>query len=450
MTETSEKIRNLKELRENTGASLSDCTKALEESNGDITKAYEWLLTNTNTFSAGGDISFQAAMQEIKERLSTLWEGNAQATQSLKEAEITLNDLKKNFDELEPELEKIGKDAFDSGEWAASQNFTVKSLFEKISTTKVKLSDAEAAKTNRQEESKKGFWSRVKVAVGDILDPIESLKKQLGAEYVELAKLIITSSDNTERLNQLASEALVVRVREISNMKSSAEERRSSALSTLTHTMHDIGILTSTAKKNLRACTSLAEFEECMQEFDVEVGEELRKQAAKIIPTASLDSSVPPLPEGVLMVAKGVSGQLELLEDRIRLKREGVLSFMTHGFKGDKEILIERISAIQFKNAGPVLSGYIQFSFLGSQEAKGGLFDATKDENTVVFTWKEQEKFQNIKQEIEKRMSPHKTKPQQSSPSSNLDELERLASFRDKGILTEEEFQTKKRQILGL
>jgi hypothetical protein len=92
MTETSEKIRNLKELRENTGASLSDCTKALEESHGDITKAYEWLLTNTNTFSAGGDISFQAAMQEIKERLSTLREGNAQATQSLKEAEITLNE----------------------------------------------------------------------------------------------------------------------------------------------------------------------------------------------------------------------------------------------------------------------------------------------------------------------------------------------------------------------
>ncbi|KAF0979445.1 hypothetical protein FDP41_001788 [Naegleria fowleri] len=47
-----------------------------------------------------------------------------------------------------------------------------------------------------------------------------------------------------------------------------------------------------------------------------------------------------------------------------------------------------------------------------------------------------------------------KIKPSTSSSKSNdnldLEELEKLASLRDKGILTEEEFQAKKRQILGL
>eukprot|EP01027_Heterolobosea_sp_BB2_P006797 GEZU01010212.1.p2 GENE.GEZU01010212.1~~GEZU01010212.1.p2 ORF type:complete len:168 (-),score=38.31 GEZU01010212.1:834-1283(-) len=42
-------------------------------------------------------------------------------------------------------------------------------------------------------------------------------------------------------------------------------------------------------------------------------------------------------------------------------------------------------------------------------------------------------------------------KPTSSASSgTNYDELERLASLRDKGILTEAEFQAKKRQILGL
>ena len=39
--------------------------------------------------------------------------------------------------------------------------------------------------------------------------------------------------------------------------------------------------------------------------------------------------------------------------------------------------------------------------------------------------------------------------PAQSS-SDNIAEVEKLAEMRDKGILTEEEFQAKKKQLLGL
>lgn len=34
--------------------------------------------------------------------------------------------------------------------------------------------------------------------------------------------------------------------------------------------------------------------------------------------------------------------------------------------------------------------------------------------------------------------------------SSNLDELEKLANLRDKGIITQEEFEAKKKQLLDL
>ena len=34
--------------------------------------------------------------------------------------------------------------------------------------------------------------------------------------------------------------------------------------------------------------------------------------------------------------------------------------------------------------------------------------------------------------------------------TSNMDELEKLARLRDKGIISEEEFEAKKKQLLGL
>lgn len=40
--------------------------------------------------------------------------------------------------------------------------------------------------------------------------------------------------------------------------------------------------------------------------------------------------------------------------------------------------------------------------------------------------------------------------PPPATEGSYLDELERLAAFRDQGVLTEEEFQAKKGQLLGL
>jgi hypothetical protein len=116
-------------------------------------------------------------------------------------------------------------------------------------------------------------------------------------------------------------------------------------------------------------------------------------------------------PQGGVLIAKGVNGQLALVENRVRISRKGFLGFMTQGHKGDKEILIASINAIQFKRAGAITSGYIQFSFPGGSENKGGLFDATKDENTVMFKSSQQRAFEIIKQaienRIEQRMTPH-------------------------------------------
>jgi len=148
-----------------------------------------------------------------------------------------------------------------------------------------------------------------------------------------------------------------------------------------------------------------------------------------------------------IFLVKGINGQIELYNNKVCISRKGVLGFLTQGLKGNKEILISFISSIQFKKAGALTSGYIQFAFMGGKEAKGGLFQATQDENTIMFNINQQHEFEHIKEEIENRMRTGKVP---SSSLSEADEIAKLASLRDKGILTDSEFQHKKKQILGL
>ena len=149
--------------------------------------------------------------------------------------------------------------------------------------------------------------------------------------------------------------------------------------------------------------------------------------------------------EKPLLNAKGIGGQLELYEDKVRIKRGGAIAFMTQGLKGDKDIYISSIASIQFRDAG-LNNGYIQFAFMGGQEAKGAFFQATQDENSVVFNVWQKKPFIAIKEALEKKMSLR----DQKQPTTNLNDLEKLSDFKNKGIITEEEYNAKKKQILGL
>lgn len=148
-----------------------------------------------------------------------------------------------------------------------------------------------------------------------------------------------------------------------------------------------------------------------------------------------------------IVEAQGHNGQLELTDTVLRIKRKGILAFMTQSLKGDKEILISQISSIQFKKANAFTNGYIQFAFLGGREAKGGLLQGTQDENTVLFRVSQQGAVEALRDELQRRISAATSKPSQSS---SLDDLEKLATLRDKGIVSEEEFQQKKKKLLGL
>ncbi len=78
--------------------------------------------------------------------------------------------------------------------------------------------------------------------------------------------------------------------------------------------------------------------------------------------------------DDVLLRGVTVGRQLELLEDRIRLKRRSPMGLVLHGLKDSKEILISQITSVQYKKAGLMFNGYIQFAFMGGTESRGGVF----------------------------------------------------------------------------
>lgn len=129
--------------------------------------------------------------------------------------------------------------------------------------------------------------------------------------------------------------------------------------------------------------------------------------------------------------------------------------------KGFKEIQIKSLTGIQFKPPAFLSHGYIQFVFPGSSEVKTrSTSDLAKDENTVMFNKHEYKNFLKAKELIEEYMNEqekntfasndYSSTPPPVNNYSVADEITKLAALKDQGILTEEEFTAKKKQLLGI
>jgi hypothetical protein len=129
--------------------------------------------------------------------------------------------------------------------------------------------------------------------------------------------------------------------------------------------------------------------------------------------------------------------------------------------KGFKEIQIKSLTGIQFKPPAFLSHGYIQFVFPGSSEVKTrSTSDLAKDENTVIFNKHEYKNFLKAKELIEEYMNEPENNTFASNDHSSTttpvnnysvaDEITKLAALKDQGILTEEEFTAKKKQLLGI
>ena len=150
--------------------------------------------------------------------------------------------------------------------------------------------------------------------------------------------------------------------------------------------------------------------------------------------------------------AEGVDGIVTANEIEISIKFKG-LGRITHG--GDESYPIERVKAVGFKEPG-FARGFIQFGVLdanGRAEANstnsGFIFGS--NEHQVLFDKKSLKDFIAIKEFVEQQIEKHKlgNSSKHTSQLNIADELEKLAKLKESGILTEEEFQSQKKKLLG-
>lgn len=157
-------------------------------------------------------------------------------------------------------------------------------------------------------------------------------------------------------------------------------------------------------------------------------------------------------PEGVVHYLEGYNGQLYVYEDKIVIERKGVLGVISHGMAGSKTIPMSSIQNIQLKKAGDFFNGFIQFGVLGGIEKHGGISSAVNDENSVVFLPECNDTALKIKEYIENEIISRNAKDTGSMQNqfSAADEIMKLKNLLDMGVLTQEEFDAKKKQLLSL
>ena len=172
---------------------------------------------------------------------------------------------------------------------------------------------------------------------------------------------------------------------------------------------------------------------------------ESKSKLRDVIDTASKEKRM-----SAIYTMKGVQDILEVFEDRVTITPKGVLGFLNKGIKGTKEIPFHSIIAVQYKEAGVVFSGYIQFTIPGGNESKGGLMAATRDENTFMFATKKNNPLAGeIKTHIDSAVRKLRIPPT-NLPTTNIsDELQKLVGLKEQGILSDEEFQTVKKKLIG-
>ena len=147
----------------------------------------------------------------------------------------------------------------------------------------------------------------------------------------------------------------------------------------------------------------------------------------------------------------GVGDCLYVYEDRVVIQHKSLASIIANGLKGDKTIYYVDMSSFQYKKPG-LSQGYIQFSIAGGRESRRGVSDAFYDENSVRIIPMKRKQANEVADYISERIREVKTQSRgpivkQLSPA---DEIIKYKQLFDAGVISKEEFEAKKRQLLNL
>ena len=167
--------------------------------------------------------------------------------------------------------------------------------------------------------------------------------------------------------------------------------------------------------------------------------------------------------ENAIIVVKGNSGKLYLYEDYVFFERKSVLGNIVAAFERtktsyryEKNISYDIIRGVKLMKASKWRNGYISLAIEGELKNIDCLNDAAKDASSLIFFESSNEDALKAADFINKKI---KERTQARSQTSNVsveksylgcaEELEKLFSLKEKGIITEKEFEQAKNKILS-
>jgi len=168
---------------------------------------------------------------------------------------------------------------------------------------------------------------------------------------------------------------------------------------------------------------------------------------------------------GEMFRIKGANNTLIVYEDRVLLTKEGLLQKYRGGMGGDRTIYYRDMMSIEYKKP-KIDNGYIKFIMPGSVDAtaRSGFgtssaqtWAANLDPNNVILAsgfskaiGENADKCYSIIMEQFNKAKSAVNSPITVQASTSADELAKFKKLLDDGVITQDEFEVKKKQLLNL
>ena len=165
-------------------------------------------------------------------------------------------------------------------------------------------------------------------------------------------------------------------------------------------------------------------------------------------PITPLDAIVEKIQEDGYCVKEINGPYMRVYEDKVIITRKSYSSAVGKILAADeKTIYYIDVLGVQFKKSSKIIPGYLQFETASSTEKDS-------QENSFAFTLGSNMEMELVAQYVKSRVDEIKKQKNapvvMASPVSAADELKKFKELLDLGIITQEEFDAKKKQLLGL
>lgn len=152
------------------------------------------------------------------------------------------------------------------------------------------------------------------------------------------------------------------------------------------------------------------------------------------------------------MRAEGYSGNVEFDGRTVKIDRQGTIGAAMVGGRGVKAIPIQSIVSVQFKTPRLFTNGYIQFDTAAQDSTQIMLKGTTAGNvnlNQVFFLGGALAQFEALRASVEGAMDQVANKDSTVPAGiSSLDTLKKLKELLDMGAISQDEFDSKKSQLM--